>query len=573
MCQFMQTIQFLFDGRQALNVPGFAKHIVDVLNSDVQLPVFIGSGLRDVMGPVSSSDIDWCFVRMSLWCRLAKEVVQAECPDFALFAAFSVFDISAARNLPNRPSISSNLQRSAGSCHVERLAKAFNVDCAQLMAELARHKPLAEEAVRSTGCHSREAWQQALKQTQRLSRAREVFPAKALRPVLERYFAWTSSSSGVEQSFSKAKGSALDKTPACADTEQMLLKPLLDPVPAAEQKALVSRAQELYCMLHPAGSRDHAVHRLDKGLRRKAAVTGKASEASWLRARREGIAQAMADEASAAQAAESEAATKALAAAAWTESHEDEARFQQKKAQKRKLEALEDKLLLEHEVDDELREAAQQHARRTLQLDSANRRNARRKAAKAERHGRPLQWEPLGGKAAWVDPKGIDPQRTASIQNALAARGLTLASERAGAEVFFVENPAKRGERVRRLAGLRGGMIIAADQVDKGKGAFIKFKKGVLVRRYVYMSTAFQEKHPEISKAIMSAATWAGSLWHILNSIEEVRAKLRRKNLGCVVALIREGERLPLPQGARALHKESFLKDLMTMDLLASGCV
>ena len=60
-------------------------------------------------------------------------------------------------------------------------------------------------AFRENSVDTLEAWQQAILETQAASRRRAAYPVSALLPVLQRYAAYTGSTSGVEQDFSRLK--------------------------------------------------------------------------------------------------------------------------------------------------------------------------------------------------------------------------------------------------------------------------------------------------------------------------------------------------------------------------------
>ena len=84
---------------------------------------------------------------------------------------------------------------------------------------------------RRLGCDNRRAWQKAVERTQATTASREVHPASALVWVLQRYLAWTCSSSGVEQSVSVAERLRFGRGPASEATEALHLRAVLDKVP------------------------------------------------------------------------------------------------------------------------------------------------------------------------------------------------------------------------------------------------------------------------------------------------------------------------------------------------------
>ena len=83
-----------------------------------------------------------------------------------------------------------------------------------LRAQLAHHQPIAASIAKETRCDNRVAWQRALGRTQKTHVSKQTYPASALGLVLQRYVAWTASSSGVEQNFSIAERLRLSRAPA-----------------------------------------------------------------------------------------------------------------------------------------------------------------------------------------------------------------------------------------------------------------------------------------------------------------------------------------------------------------------
>ena len=131
-----------------------------------------------------------------------------------------------------------------------------------------------------------------MQQKQADVRTRDVHPAGALLPVLTRYCAWTASSSGVEQLFSREEGSGVLRTPASEHTTEMRARFIcFSGMSAAERTRAVQRARELWF----AGwgpERTTTKERLHKGKKRKRPGDLKhapATEASWLRNRRSSV--------------------------------------------------------------------------------------------------------------------------------------------------------------------------------------------------------------------------------------------------------------------------------------------
>jgi len=338
--QFLDRAALLFDQAKVLELPGFTRHVLDLLQSeDIPTVTTVGAARR-LLRPASPADTAWCLQKLRLWTKLAREVVQAEFPDFALCASFSVFNVTVEPSRVRAASIQWD------HADFERLAKALKVDAAELRAQYLQHRPLVQDAAKTVGCSNRAASQTVASKTQRSANTRVAYPMTALSPVLERYCAWTLSTSGVEQSFSKADRSKVANTPASDATEERLLKLLVNKIAPEEVARVCGRAQELYLLACPGETRERADARLDKGAS-KSDKLQKSSEASWLRARRQAVGAAL-------NLASATAAQQPTTEDALPEGLQKEVRFQQKKALKRKAECLRDGLLLQREIDVQL---------------------------------------------------------------------------------------------------------------------------------------------------------------------------------------------------------------------------
>ena len=570
---FVHSVELLFQGEECLRLPGFTKHVMDLLRAE-DLPVFINNSLQFLGGAPSQGAVRRCLNHMCNWTKLAREVVQAEFPDYNLFAAFAAFDVHADQDI----------DAVLNCMHIDRMAKAFGVDGPQLRGELLRHRPLVQAAV-SGGTPLREAWQDVLRKTQTRGKAtRDAYPAEALAPVTQRYLAWSVSSSGVEQTFSRFDHAGLGRTPASTATENLRLRLLTSRHDEAEEKWVVHRAQELYVRLFPGGARtrDTSRKRLDKGTKRPRDGKGD-SEVGFLRTKRRAVRDAInAEKASKGLPGKADAAIvlKDLRgeAAGWTDGHAKELAFLRAKQAKRKVEAFRDGLLLDHEVSADLVKKVAEQDRQDRKNDDKNRRDAKRTSRKAAMACRPLPWGVLSHLMVWVDKEGLRPEQEQAVQQRLQERGMARTQDRVRAHVFFVSDPSKPGQRVEWLAALRGGWVASRSYLVKGKGgAFIKYAKGVAyTSRRIWVSPAFRAKHRGIYEMLSTAAQWPGSQWHLVPTLEGF-ARLCAAGGGNIISIVlaRADESLDLPAGAggaRVLDKDNFLKGMQIFDTSACGC-
>ena len=117
-----------------------------------------------------------------------------------------------------------------------------------------------------------------------------------------------------------------------------------------------------------------------------------------------------------------------------------------------------------------------------------------------------------------MDPTAVSDQRMQAIRTELEHKGLILGG-REHAEVFLVADPSTPSERTKWLVALRGGLLAAVGLVDKQRGAYLQYCKGVKVAQWVYVSDGFKAKHPQVAKMVCDAAAWPASKWRLLDDM------------------------------------------------------
>ena len=181
--------------------------------------------------------------------------------------------------------------------------------------------------------------------------------------------------------------------------------------------------------------------------------------------------------------------------------------MQRKKARKREEEAARDGYLTE--LTQDLAAAVQRQIRVDLKADAslANRVRCQELASGIMR--RNLPWESLSGRRAWVGTGS----KALLVREALVMRGLAVTQDRFQAEVFALEDVGQPGERISWLAALRGALLVSFQQVLSCKGVFIQHVPAISVRREVFISAKFTNKHAEITRMVQTTRTWPNSLW------------------------------------------------------------
>ena len=402
-------IQHLFIDGAVLTTNGYVAHALGLLRNGC-LVKFCGPAASR-MTPPTQGTLNRSLGRMQAWCKLAVEVCRAEFPDYGVFCAFGIFNLSVTSQSAGAGQAVLKLHDTS----VERLAQLFQVCPRRLLDQVAKHRPVAAKLAAESACGNREAWQKALMMSQSNRHTSQAYAADALKPVLLRYLSWRASTSAVEQGFSQ-----LDRCgPAMASSgirhETVCLRALLAKASPAELEATCRAAHELYSQCGPTGCRRHGKDRIDRGCKRHM-PQAEASEQQWLKLRRTSVADSL--KAAGGQASDA-AALDPTALPSWSETHAKELLFQQDKQRKKLLEAFLDKLLLKSEQPADLRAQLNERNVKNKAADKALLRKKHNKALLSSMTGRLLDVSGLGGKKVWL-PSVVAESRQARIGHGLS---------------------------------------------------------------------------------------------------------------------------------------------------------
>lgn len=401
VADFVARIQHLFLDGAVLTTNGYVAHALSLLRSGCLVKFCGPTAAR--MTPPTQGTLNRSLGRMRAWCKLAVEVCRAEFPDYSVFSALGIFNLSVT---PQSAAAGQAVLKLYDSS-VERLAQLFQVCPQRLRDQVAKHRPVAAKLAADTACGNREAWQQALLKTQRHNCTRQAYAADALKPVLLRYLSWRASTSAVEQGFSQ-----LDRCgPAMASSgirhETVCLRALLAKASPAEMEATCRAAQELYSESGLSGqTRRHVRVRIDSGCKRRQSQE-MASEQQWLKKRRTSVANSL--KAAGGQGSDA-TALDTTALPSWGEGHARELLFQRDKQKKRRLEAFLDNLLLKEEQPADLRAQLRERGVKNKAADNALLRKKRKKALLSSMTRRPLDLSGLSAKKVWLSSVADNPQ-------------------------------------------------------------------------------------------------------------------------------------------------------------------
>ena len=518
---FKVTVTALFSGNspQCLNVFGYTSVMMTLLRQQVVWQVGRETFSIGFEEGVPANIVDRCLDRMRSYCVLAHAALEAEFPCFEISQSFQVFDVSSP--MPTDADV-----------HLQRLACPLGLDPVTLKAQWQDIFPRAQNQARETGGTNREAWHTVLNRLASCKALRDAHPTAVLREALIAYFAFSISSSGVEQKFSKGALRFTDRQ-ACAkaETEEMYLKVCLD-FPERDADAICTKAQQVWkhCF-SPCLPR--TLMRLDKGTKRKRPAEEEngfvaRTEKDFLAKRRAAAKAASACTAKAASAcaesaggsAESAAAKAASACAVsagadWCETHEKELLFLQRKRNDKVVDAFAESSLLPFEVTPQVRaEAAAKHSQRVVDAQVRTRKAERDKAAA---QGLSLS-AILGaircaGKAIFVAPAC----RSKELGVALGNHGLRSASI-LEAEVFVVQFPGQAGICTMAASAMRGAYQLSPKVLLSGigDGVALKMKPACNQPKTIYISPACATSQAQFCAFVQGLlANIKGSKWKI----------------------------------------------------------
>ena len=339
----------------------------------------------------------------------------------------------------------------------------------------------------------------------------------------------------VERSFGKTlRALNLQQKGLGVDREFDIVKVILDYKKEDEAK-VVLKAQEVWSQNFGAARSWRSTKRRDYGSKHKISIK-EGSELKWIRDRREQV------------------ATKANACAPdtddidvgeyWLKEHEKELVFQEKKRRTKYHEAVKQGVADGSDVAEELQAVAQEQAKKDKE-----RMRSQELAQRRITPGTPLTVEQLGERVVYVD--GSLKQREA-VMTWLRERRITRTEFRSRAQVFVVASPSSPSARVQWVAMLVGGYVMNPDLLLTGSGVAISYKAALKLRRQIWMTPRFREKHAGIALCITEAKKrfgTAGKKFKILkgdspDTYMEARAKVPAKRRNEVIALMVAGEEL-----------------------------
>lgn len=373
---FLEKVKTMFQHGRVFALNGYAHHCLRALEREPPLYVLNDGQQRSLR--VTEADKTAVLRSMNPWVRLCTEACEAEFPHFHLFMSLKVLDLKRTTT----GSTSAEVRRS-----LKRLSLALNLDEHRLQSEYECLEPVAKAFVDTQNCSSREAWRQAMVRTQDTAALRTKYQVENLLPLLQAHASWTTSTSGVEQSFSKAERSqgARRFGPKAADTERrsMICLTYKD-----------SPATPIRVSRHLG---KHGRVRFDKGVKKKTKLSS-GTEKAFIANRRRALLRATKESASL-PTPPAEQNDDRL-----SEKVRVEIRKQQQVVREKKIEACRDGYLLDSDgKDDVMEDAERERLRKHPAQDRIlkRKRQERQEVLEYTKRLKNWTWESLGPLAVW----------------------------------------------------------------------------------------------------------------------------------------------------------------------------
>ncbi|CAE7207689.1 unnamed protein product, partial [Symbiodinium sp. CCMP2592] len=511
-----------------------------------------------------------CRPRFLAYTKLALQTLMAEFPSFGCLMAFRAFQLgvggcnSRKRKNPTGPGAQTRQE-----C-VERLALLCDLPKDTLLEQLearskSDHRPAAQAVYNSTDVDTFDAWKRAWLSYENASGGRKRHPGDVLGEALQRFGAYNGcTSSGVEQSFGKQTQlfgkQRLRMLESTANDENALCLDAL-----VDDAKLCHRARVIWTHLQYGKPRKmKSDSRITKGMTRKKTKKDLSIKA-WRDASQKKVLKEVRSKGPLKSVKQLHGKIRfARGSSAWTSGHETEAAFQERKLDKKFLDAALDKKLLQDEQTKVAGTALQVHAK----AREAKRREQEKEARK--RQDLDMRRPRILSLGAAVRGKVVAVEKELSLPANALVGCQEVEQQCKQAQVCIVENVASPSSRMRWVLALFGGLCLSKKfAASAGKhGPFLKYEAASAKKRAIWISESFQASIPGITDLITAACRKPGSQWTLLQRESEVTT-----TRGSVIVLIEAADtaRKRLYRGQKkAVTAKEFLKMISVVDKVAS---
>ncbi len=472
------------------------------------------TGVKQFGGP--SSDLSAvtrsCLQRMVAWSVLAEEVANTEFPDFELLGAFQVFKLHfrdvglTTRRGCLPPEVAEEEDITFGSSCLQHLAEAFDADPSQLQTEFMDHRPLAQaEKQQHPELSAVAVWQRTLDKTQANWHSKQRWPAKALLPIVQRFFLCPGSTAGIEQKFSQHQRMMGAQYNASALVEERHFVSKVNAEATEEPPpGLVAAARRIW--VKSFGQSRTTTGRATLGVRttlKKTRAKSQGGASAWLAQRRRELGEAVATQKPCPSGTPRllTARDKGPNNAAWTKEHEAELQHQKNERCKRACAATEEGTAKVSAVSAKEFENFREAERKAASALATKRRRQLAIRAVPKRMS-------LKGERVFVDESALQElDKPAGAWAALRRKwGLTSVLERQQASIIVVSNPAEPGDRNGVVASMLGLRLCTPSFLASRQGSALRLQMALRVPRYIFISPACQAKHTRILDVMRSVS-------------------------------------------------------------------
>ena len=433
---FLDKICYLFGPERGALKSGCTQHMAGLLGRP--RTIFIDNTPHTLGGPgcLTEDIINRCMQRLFNWVCLARHVIQAEFPGFETLGAFAALNLATNTRREDPPARFAE--------HVQRLAALSNVDSGCLNKQLHDLKAIAARHYQSCQCTTLEAWAHAVSRTTRVrSSTAEAHPSDALRAVLIRFAALGGSTSGVERLFALghvSSGYCRTSLTESAINDELTL--LCDQDPAADDD-LIKLARKEWVGMYGRTRTSKRPERIDAGVLRgfKTDQDGKVSLAAWQRKRSRDVADAANSGPLAGKRFKAIPQSRVVGQGGWTETHAEEAKFQERKRLITFLESVSSGMSLPSETTAGVERAASLLEQHSCKVEAQY--NKARAKADTMIAG-PVKVNLKGARVYLDKALDIDPKKgKASVK----AFGMNETQDRLAASVYVVADVTNPGQR------------------------------------------------------------------------------------------------------------------------------
>ena len=475
--EFCHQCDYLFMKGGCFTWPGRTQFVVRDLLSRRRLifprpqePLTIG----DAVNPVPDEVRQRCLARMINWWQLARGVLEADFPQYDLLHSFAVFDLDLAVDGANVV-VASRL--TTQDCHaLETWADRLHLDIVALKEQFLLLRGVAA-GFRKNSSDTLDAWQKAVFETQRIDRRRVHYPISALLPLLRRFAAYTASTCGVEQAFSKFKrvlGESRGFSPHAE--ERVCVLSSISNTPD-DDIALASRARLIWATHFGTPRETPRLQCIPHCRPKRFAQTG---EAAGKRARQASLTALVAGSCNGNIAMANSAIQKA--GTLWGQRQATELAKRQALSKKRRIDAILHGTCTPGEEDDLSAVAKYGQQLRQKRLHIAQKFTTVNVISRAPRHNLPA------GTRVFVEPV-LAGNNGPIIQESISKLRWRQVSDRVLAQVLVVSDPARPDPKDAFVAALGGRLLVSYDfLVNAGRGVVIQYDRALRLPRYLWVS-------------------------------------------------------------------------------------